>query len=29
MEPIDDEFPDITDADLLPLDDIDFGHDAP
>ncbi len=29
MEPIDDEFPDITDADLLPLDDIDFGTDAP
>jgi len=29
MEPIDDEFPDITDADLLPLDDIDFDHDAP
>jgi len=29
MEPIDDEFPDITDADLLPLDDVDFGHDAP
>jgi len=28
MEPIDDEFPDITDADLLPLDDIDFGQDA-
>jgi hypothetical protein len=29
MEPIDDEFPDITDTDLLPLDDIDFGPDAP
>lgn len=29
MEPIDEEFPDITDADLLPLDDIDFSDDTP
>ena len=29
MEPIGEEFPDITDADLLPLDDIDFGTDTP
>ena len=29
LEPIGEEFPDITDADLLPLDDIDFGTDTP
>lgn len=29
MEPIDEEFPDITDADLLPLDDIGFSDDTP
>ncbi len=29
MEPIDDEFPDVGEEGLLPLDDIDFGDEAP